>query len=125
MAGLTDSLSDAFEEAAQEALLRTALELDAQFTDEISNPKWNWPNEPSPRDIVDTGRLRASQTRVVNPDASITFSWPVEHATTAHDGGFFVGSEQPFPGRPWTELPLSRLPDIYNRNLEKALEDQR
>ena len=34
--------------------------LGRRFTKEISDEKWDWPRDPSPRDIVDTGNLRRS-----------------------------------------------------------------
>lgn len=56
---------------ADQALRETALILGAKFSELISSPSWDYPRSTkrksgevagSPRNIVDTGRLRASQT---------------------------------------------------------------
>lgn len=97
--------------------------LDARFTEEISAVKWNYPTPPQLRDIVDTGRLRASQTRVVNPDGSVTFTWPVEYAAQVHEGGVATTGLR-FPGRPWTKAPLEDAPVQFDRFLREALRRQ-
>lgn len=99
--------------------------LDNRFTEEISAVKWPYPTPPQVRDIVDTGRLRASQTRVTNADGSVTFTWPVEYATQVHEGGVSTETRQPFPGRPWTKAPLEEAPAKFGEFLRNALEEQR
>ena len=94
--------------------------LDARFTAEISAPKWDYPTPPQVRDIVDTGRLRASQTRTVNSDGSVTFTWPVEYAAQVHEGGVSPTGLR-FPGRPWTKTPLEEAPAQFDRFLRNAL----
>lgn len=94
--------------------------LDRRFTEEISAVKWEWPNEPEIRDIVDTGRLRASQTREETPRGT-RFSWPVEYASEVHNGGVSRRTRQPFPGRPWTKEPLDEVPEVLARLLEAEL----
>lgn len=112
------TLADEFEEDVRLALKEAAKELDVRFTEEISAVKWDFPTEPKLRDIVDTGRLRASQTRVDNLDGSISFTWPVEYANEVHEGGVFLNGDR-FPGRPWTEKPLEEFPEIFNEALTK------
>lgn len=99
--------------------------LDNRFTEEISAVKWPYPTPPQVRDIVDTGRLRASQTRVTNADGSVTFTWPVEYATQVHEGGVSTETRQPFPGRPWTKAPLEEAPAKFGEFFRNALEEQR
>jgi len=82
--------------------------------------KWEYPPPPPVRDIVDTGRLRASQTRTVNSDGSVTFTWPVEYAAEVHEGGVAI-SGQRFPGRPWTKAPLKEAAAQYSQLLTNAL----
>lgn len=94
--------------------------LDTRFTQEISAVKWDYPTPPQVRDIVDTGRLRASQTRTVNPDGSVTFTWPVEYATQVHEGGVAPTGKR-FPGRPWTRAPLAEAPALFGQLLRKEL----
>ena len=86
--------------------------------------KWDYPTPPKVRDIVDTGRLRASQTRTVNPDGSVTFTWPVEYATQVHEGGVSPEGLR-FPGRPWTRDPLAEAPAKFGQFLRNQLESQR
>lgn len=95
--------------------------LDTRFTQEISAVKWKYPTPPQVRDIVDTGRLRASQTRIVNPDGSVTFTWPVEYATQVHEGGVATTGLR-FPGRPWTRDPLAEAPEVFGKLLRSELE---
>ena len=105
------------------AMRKLAVYLDARFTEEISAVKWEYPTPPEVRDIVDTGRLRASQTRIENPESGqIQFVWPVEYAQQVHDGGVSTRTRKPFPGRPWTELPLQEAPEKLGEFLVNELE---
>lgn len=116
--------SQALDLATAQALRQLGTWLDARFTEEISATKWPYPTPPQVRDIVDTGRLRASQTRVVNPDGSVTFSWPTEYAAQVHEGGVSPAGLR-FPGRPWTKAPLEEAPAQFDRFLGAALEAQK
>ena len=105
------------------AMRQLSTYLDARFTEEISAVKWEYPTPPQVRDIVDTGRLRASQTRTEDLETgSIAFSWPVEYAQQVHDGGVSTRTRQPFPGRPWTKLPMEEAPEKLGEYLSKELE---
>jgi hypothetical protein len=116
-------LSRALEDATATAMRQLGTWLDARFTQEISAVKWPYPTPPKVRDIVDTGRLRASQTRVVNSDGSVTFSWPTEYANQVHEGGVSTEGLR-FPGRPWTKAPLEEAPAKFGQLLRTALEAQ-
>lgn len=118
-------LSKDIEAATQTAIRQLSQWLDTRFTEEISTAKWSYPTPPKVRDIVDTGRLRASQTRVLNADGSVTFTWPVEYATQVHEGGVSTQTRQPFPGRPWTKAPLEQAPAKFGEFLRAALENPR
>ena len=124
MAKPSKSLSQALAAAKAEALRKTALYLDTRFTDEISAVKWEFPTPPQVRDIVDTGRLRASQNRRIDSDGSVTFTWPVEYAAQVHEGGVGLNG-QPFPGRPWTKAPLQETPEVFGAFFRRALEGQK
>lgn len=117
------ALSQALDDATAQAMRQLGTWLDTRFTQEISAVKWSFPTPPAVRDIVDTGRLRASQTRVVNADGSITFSWPVEYANQVHEGGVSTTGLR-FPGRPWTKAPLEEAPAKFGELLRSALEAQ-
>ena len=113
-------LNNQLRAATAKATKQLASWLDTRFTEEISAAKWDYPTPPQVRDIVDTGRLRASQTRVVNSDGSITFTWPVEYAAQVHEGGVATTGLR-FPGRPWTKAPLEDAPAQFDRFLRTAL----
>jgi hypothetical protein len=113
-------LNDQLRAATAKATRQLATWLDTRFTAEISAVKWDYPTPPQVRDIVDTGRLRASQTRSVNSDGSITFTWPVEYAAQVHEGGVAVTGLR-FPGRPWTKAPLEEAPAQFDLFLRNAL----
>lgn len=91
--------------------------LGRRFTKEISDEKWDWPRDPSPRDIVDTGNLRRSLriTRGLDQTQLETyFDWTAPYAATVHDGAVFKatdaeGNARSMPARPWTR------PVLYDR----------
>jgi hypothetical protein len=122
MSSKPSPLSEVLKRATAQAVAQTADYLDIRFTQEISAVKWKYPTPPQLRDVVDTGRLRASQTRTTNFDGSVTFTWPVEYAGQVHEGG--VGLDgRAFPGRPWTQAPLSEAPAKFGEYLAQALAD--
>ena len=95
--------------------------LSAEYTSEISSAKWEWV-DGSVRDIVDTGRLRSSQTvREVGLN-KYEFSWPVEYAAQVHEGTMLKGGGE-WPARPWTRSALENFDqkkyfeDILRREL--------
>jgi len=112
-------LADQANEAVAIAIRQLGTWLDQRFTEEISAVKWEYPTPPQVRDIVDTGRLRATQTRQNTPEGVI-FTWPVEYATQVHDGGVSTRTRQPFPGRPWTKLPLEQAEEKFGEFLRNA-----
>lgn len=123
MARPNPKVSEEIKKALVPAMRNLAIYLDARFTEEISAVKWEYPTPPQVRDIVDTGRLRASQTRFENRDTgSIQFTWPVEYAQQVHDGGVSTRTRQPFPGRPWTHLPMQEAPEKFGEYLTSELE---
>jgi hypothetical protein len=111
-------------EAVSVAMRQLGTWLDQRFTEEISAVKWQYPTPPQVRDIVDTGRLRASQTRQETPEGVI-FTWPVDYAQQVHDGGVSTRTRQPFPGRPWTKAPLEQAEEKFGEFLRNALESQK
>jgi hypothetical protein len=120
MARRQPALDLELEAASREAMRQLSTWLDNRFTQEISASKWSYPTPPQVRDIVDSGRLRASQTRVVNADGSVTFTWPVEYATQVHEGGVSVSGDR-FPGRAWTKEPLDEASTKYGELLRAAV----
>lgn len=118
------SIDSLLSEAVAEATERLSLWLDTQFTAEISAVKWEYPTPPKVRDIVDTGRLRASQTRTVAADGSVIFTWPVDYAAQVHEGGVDTRGRR-FPGRPWTKVPMTAAPAKFGEFLRAAMEEQK
>lgn len=97
--------------AAEKAIARATQELvnrlSAEYTNEISAEKWKW-NDGSLRDVVDTGRLRASQTVQKVGENKFQFSWPVEYAAQVHEGTKLKGGGE-WPARPWTRTALENV----------------
>ena len=93
-----------------------------RFTQEITAEKWEWPRDPSPRDIVDTSNLRKSLrlTQPIDPRQLQTdFTWAAPYAAFVHDGAVFKrldenGNAVTFPARPWTR------PVLYDRQRIQA-----
>jgi hypothetical protein len=123
MARSQPSLSAELKAATTQAMQQLSTWLDGRFTEEITSTKWPYPTPPKVRDIVDTGRLRASQSRSVNADGSVTFTWPVDYAQQVHEGGVATTGLR-FPGRPWTKAPLAEASDKFGKYLRSALEAQ-
>lgn len=115
------TLDQDLERAKNAAMRDLATWLDARFTKEISAVKWEYPTPPQVRDIVDTGRLRASQTRVVSSDGSVRFTWPVEYGNQVHEGGVSPNGLR-FPGRPWTKAPVAEAPAKFGSFLRARLQ---
>lgn len=119
MARKPKPLADQANVAVAVAMRQLGTWLDQRFTEEISAVKWEYPTPPQVRDIVDTGRLRATQTRQDTPEGVI-FTWPVEYAQQVHDGGVSTRTRQPFPGRPWTKAPLEQAEAKFGEFLRTA-----
>lgn len=124
MARKPKPLSDQANLAVAVAIKQLGTWLDQRFTEEISAAKWEYPTPPEVRDIVDTGRLRATQTRQDTPEGVI-FTWPVEYAQQVHDGGVSTRNRQPFPGRPWTKAPLEQAEEKFGEFLSSAMDAQK
>ena len=96
-----------FDRAVAKATQGLVNRLSAEYTAEISADKWEW-NDGRTRDIVDTGRLRASQTVRKVSDTEFEFNWPVEYATQVHEGTKLKNGGE-WPARPWTKTALKNL----------------
>lgn len=116
-------LRDDITRAAHEAIRKTGDYLEQCFVEELSDPKWAWPTAPSPRDIVDSGRLRASMQRVSRPGSEV-FSWPVEYAAQVHEGAVMTNGRS-LPARPWTREPLKEAEGVFSEILENELRSKK
>lgn len=97
--------------ALHEALKDTAKKLDAEFQDQITSVKWDWPRKTrrkngrtvnSPRDIVDLGNLRDSQRDRQVSRYAIEWIWDVDYSAIVHNGAVLKGGGE-VPGREWTK----------------------
>lgn len=96
-----------FDKAVAKATQQLVNRLSAEYTSEISSDKWDWVDGRT-RDIVDTGRLRASQTVRRVSDTEFEFSWPVEYAAQVHEGTKLKAGGE-WPARPWTRTALENV----------------
>lgn len=110
-----DNLDAAVDQAFNEAMFL----LGREMTKAISDNVWQWPNPPSPRNIVDTGRLRGSQQLTFPASGTALFAWPVDYALYVHEG-YTMKNGVTFPGRPWTTYALQSF-DI-SRTMSRLLQ---
>lgn len=97
-------------EVVSEAWGRFSAHVDSELTRHITEPKWPWPRGENPRDIVDTGDLRDSQTMAIDsrPGVMVTkYRWSAPYAPAVHDGAVFKatdaeGNPRTMTARPWT-----------------------
>ena len=108
----------ALREVMTEAWGRFSAHVDSELTRHITEPKWDWPRGESPRDIVDTGDLRASQTMEIDPKPGVMltkYRYSAKYAPAVHDGAVYKatdadGNARTRPARPWTrELIKDRV----------------
>lgn len=94
--------------------------LQAESQQEITDPKWDWPQPGS--DIVDLGQLRDSnEQRVISPTER-EHSWNARHAMANHEGAKHRNGRTT-PARRWTEEPVKNFEKNFEAlarlNLEK------
>ena len=92
------------DECQKEAAKETYKLLNQAVQRAITAKKWSWPLSPSPRDIVDTGSLRQSNSYTVSGNKAV-FKWAKDYATFVHDGA--ISGRKNYPARPWTEAVLN------------------
>ena len=121
-----------FDKAVKTALAQTAGKLGAEFTKQISDVKWDWPNKTlrkngqevtAPRDIVDLGNLRSSQRRENISATAVEWTWHVDYSQVVHEGAALKNGKT-LPARPWTKdavnevKPLKDFADRLRRELD-------
>ncbi len=123
----------------------TAQEVDAAFRQTLTRKVWSYPRETpryggsigrgrivkeiaaSPRNIVDSGTLAASQKREREGNG-YRWIWSTKYAAAVHEG--YVKSGTIVPGRPWTRAVLEgnvsnytgkklNFLERYERNLQR------
>lgn len=111
------------------AFVATVQEFAAECQEQITTDKWDWPRGESPRDIVDTGLLRDSQTQPIYESTGsglrARIQWdPVDantgkhYALSVHNGEVVGGQVR--PGRPWAETALQEMGGVgFGRVFER------
>lgn len=122
--------------ATQKALTASANRLGRSFTENITKVKWPWKDGEvvtkrkngervtSPRNIVDLGDLKRSQTREQLSPTEIKWTWEVDYSALVHEGADILKNGSSYPKRPWTKdaelevKPLEYFADILRRELD-------
>jgi len=76
----------------------------------MEDPVWNWTD--GMRDIIDTGKLKASLNLYADSDGDIHILYGQEYAGIVHYGGYInpygnPNAKQYYPGRPWVDSVLN------------------
>jgi hypothetical protein len=69
----------------------------------IGKPMWDWDRSPSPRDIVDTGALRAAESLTFLSSTHAIEGNSIEYALPVHEGATFEDGHTT-PARPWLRV---------------------
>lgn len=109
--------------AAESAAKLVFPELNSAFQDALGSKVWSWPRATirsngqevgSPRNIVDTGILKASNSFQISGTLA-TFKWSVDYAAAVHYGANIYpwgDKSRPkvnLPARPWTSAVLGTI----------------
>lgn len=88
----------------------------------ITDNRWGWPTDPSPRDIVDKGQLRDSYTPTAISKTEHEHAWNTEYAMAVHEGVVFQGGRS-MPARPWVRVTLREFDfaDAYGKLAQSEL----
>lgn len=126
-----------FPGACKNALDATADRLENEFTTQITKVQWPWESAGAtrdltarkngtevtePRNIVDLGDLRRSQTRTKTTKTTVEWEWQVDYSTIVHEGAQLKSGSY-VPPRRWTKSaekevkPLEYFTDILEREL--------
>jgi hypothetical protein len=116
------NLAKLAEQAAQRATQIVMGELNNAFQQSLSAQAWEWPRPTkrtvgtvtSPRNILDTGNLRDTNSWQMSGPYEATFKWSAQYATGVHEGyvtklrGGRQGPGLLVPARPWTRAVLGQ-----------------
>lgn len=118
----TPDLAKAFQTASAKAASALFDSIFAEAQRLIGSKVWDWPVATerrgaggsvkevagSPRNIVDTGTLRASGFRVKIGQYGCQFVWAVNYAAAIHEGAV-LNNGGIIPPRPWMDVVLGRV----------------
>lgn len=85
----------------RKGLQSVAIDLGKALDKAIATADWEYPFQPSPRDIVDTGALLKSRKTNFS-GTGCSFSWDVPYAMAIHEGVTLKNGTR-LPPRRWTE----------------------
>lgn len=107
-------------DAVSKALKDTALLYDRSMKEVFRDNIFEWPTGDSPRDIIDTGNLAASQDMGPLVKNSVTWNWNQDYAAYVHFG-YVSRAGNSFPARPWTTIAKDRidLPSVYGKLFQR------
>lgn len=97
------------------------------FDLEMTRSDWDWPYEPTQRDIVDDGVLRQSysgtapfSTDSIDSPIGVRYlhSWNTAYALPVHEG-YITRAGNQMPGRPWTKRPSERFATLFAQGAKK------
>jgi hypothetical protein len=118
----TPDIAVAAETAMQKAAGALFDSIFAEMQRLIGSKVWDWPGETerrggggtvkevagSPRNIVDTGALRASGSKAALGKYGVTLTWAVGYATAIHEGALLRNGGV-IPPRPWTDVVMGNV----------------
>lgn len=113
--------SGEIEGALKESFGETNELFGAESQQEITEPKWDWPVSPSPRDIVLDGQLRDSYEHRRISDTVHEHAWNARHAMANHEGAKYRNGRTR-PARPWTKEPTENFEDNFEAIARVKLE---
>jgi hypothetical protein len=106
--------------AVDKAFRETTILMNGEFVKAITGAVYSWPVGESPRDAVDTGRLRASQQYQLIDARRANYTWSTEYASAVHSG-YLLRNGKAMPARPWTDVALrAKNPTIVMNKLVNA-----
>lgn len=106
-----------FESLLSAALQETVDELAVAFEATIESSIFSWPRRTersngsivgSPRDIVDTGTFRDSQSHALVNPLLVRFLWDIEYALIIFYGYITTGGNE-YPGRDWIAAAFNEI----------------
>lgn len=124
-----------FEDAISRAFDRLVSEFEDLQVEQLEEVKWRWFRNTrrqsgqvigSPRDIVDTGKLRDSLNVANVGDSHVRYEYQEDYAGLVHqgfDGVGRVGSPESYPARPWVMSAVDEndLLEIFRQYLAEEL----
>ena len=123
------NLKMALLQIAEKALDETAEEFADLQKEQMDKSVYDWPRTThrsngetvsAPRDIVDTGQLKASQQYEKTGRFRHEYVYPEPYAAIVHEGGKTQSGDE-YPSRPWIDDSAESVVDIFADKLRSHL----